>query len=328
MILAGDIGGTNARLAYFTIEDGRLRSLIEHVYPTREHRNLESAVGKFVGDNALRPRHACFGIAGPVTRGRAEMSNLNWVIESASLAKLLRIGPVTLINDLEANAYGVGAMEPADFEVVNAGAPDAIGNAAVIAAGTGLGEAGLYWDGRRHHPFACEGGHGDFAPNDDLQCELLHQLRREFGHVSRERVLSGPGLFSIYRFLRDTGRGQEPPWLTGELSDGDPAARVSTAALEGKSALCVQALDLFVSIYGSEAGNLALEMMATAGVYLGGGIAPKIIGKLREPGFMSAFAAKGRLSKLLEAIPVKVIMNDKAALLGAARCAALQASLL
>ena len=157
---------------------------------------------------------------------------------------------------------------------------------------------------------------------------LLHQMRREFGHVSRERVLSGPGLFNIYRFLRDSGRGHEPPWLAKELLQGDPAARVSIAALEGRSALCAQALDLFVSVYGSEAGNLALEMMATAGVYLGGGIAPKIIGKLREPGFMSAFAAKGRLRELLASIPVKVIMNDRAALLGAGRCAALQASLL
>jgi len=328
MILAGDIGGTNARLAFFTVEDGRLRLSIEHAYPSREHRNLESVVGRFVGDHALRPAHACFGIAGPVTRGRATMPNLGWVVESASLAKLLGITRVTLINDLEANAYGIGALSPADFETINAGAPGAGGNAAVIAAGTGLGEAGLYWDGARHHPFACEGGHAGFAPNDDLQCELLHQMRGEFGHVSRERVLSGPGLFSIYRFLRDSGRGDEPPWLAEELSQGDPAARISIAALEGKSALCTQALDLFVSVYGSEAGNLALEMMATAGVYLGGGIAPKIIGKLKEPGFMSAFTAKGRLSELLAAMPVKVIMNDRAALLGAARCAALQASLL
>src|ERR1700688_1222589 len=275
MILAGDIGGTNARLAFFTVEHGRLRSLAEHVYPTREHRDLESVVGEFVRDHALRPEHACFGIAAPVTRGRAAMPNLGWVVESASLAKLLGIARVTLINDLEANAYGIGALEPADFETMNAGAPDAIGNAAVIAAGTGLGEAGLYWDGARHHPFACEGGHAGFAPNDDLQCELLHQMRREFGHVSRERVLSGPGLFNIYRFLRDSGRGDEPPWLAEELSQEDPAARVSIAAMEGRSALCAQALALFVSIYGSEAGNLALEMMATAGAYLGGGIAPK-----------------------------------------------------
>ena len=328
MILAGDIGGTNARLAFFTIEDGRLRSLIERTYPTRDYSNLESVVAKFVGDNALSPELACFGIAGPVTRGRAETPNLKWVVESAPIANLLGIARVTLINDLEANAWGVGALEPADFEVISAGAPGAAGNATVIAAGTGLGEAGLYWDGRVHHPFACEGGHAGFAPVDDLQCELLHHLRTKFGHVSWERVLSGPGLLNIYTFLRDSGRGTEPGWLTGELAQADAAARISQAAIEGKSELCGRALDLFVSIYGSEAGDLALKMMATGGVYLGGGIAPKIVAKLREPAFMTAFAAKGRLSKLLETIAVKVIMNDKTALLGAARCAAIRAGLL
>ncbi len=328
MILAGDIGGTNARLGFFTIADGRLHSLIERTYPAREYPSLESVVGKFVGDHAIKPELACFGIAGPVTGGRAEMPNLKWVVESAPIAKRLGIARVTLINDLEANAWGVGALESSDFEAISAGTPGAAGNAAVIAAGTGLGEAGLYWDGRTHHPFACEGGHASFAPADDLQCELLHHLRSKFGHVSWERVLSGPGLLSIYTLLRDSGRGAEPGWLAAELAQPDPAARISQAAIEGKSELCARALDLFVSIYGSEAGNLALKMMATGGVYIGGGIAPKIVAKLREPAFMIAFAAKGRLSKLLETIAVKVIMNDKTALLGAARCAAIRAGLL
>src|SRR5271157_1857035 len=256
------------------------------------------------------------------------MPNLKWIVQAASLANELAIGQVTLINDLEANAYGVAALEANDFDTLNPGAPDAEGNAAVIAAGTGLGEAGLFWDGRRHHPFACEGGHADFGPTGDLQCDMLHHLRKQFGHVSWERVLSGPGLFTIYKFLRDTGRGKEEAWLTKELADGEPSAHVSRAALEGKSPLCALALDTFVSVYGSEAGNLGLKMMATGGVYLGGGIAPKIITRLREPGFMKAFRAKGRLGKLLEAMPVKVILNDKTALLGAARCAALKASLL
>ena len=328
MILAGDIGGTNARLAFFTVEAGRLKALIEQVYQTHQYDSLESAAEKFVTDNRLKPAHACFGIAGPVAHGRAEMPNLKWIVDSASLAKLLGIAGATLINDLEANAYGIAALQPNDFEQLNAGAPDAQGNAAVIAAGTGLGEAGLYFDGRRHHPFACEGGHVDFGPADDLQCELLLYLRKEFGHVSWERVLSGPGIFSIYRFLRDTGRGEEPAWLTRELTEGDPAAHISRAAMDGRSALCVQAIDLFVSIYGSEAGNLALKTMAVGGVYLGGGIAPRLIAKLKAPAFMNGFTSKGRMHGLLEAIPVKVILNDKTALLGAARCAALQASLL
>lgn len=328
MILAGDIGGTNARLAFFTVERRKLKPLIEHVYPSRQHRNLESVVQKFVSDNRLAPEHACFGIAGPVSGARAEMPNLRWTVEASSVANQLSIASVSLINDLEANAYGVAVLERKDFEVLNAGASDAIGNAAVIAAGTGLGEAGLYWDGKRHHPFPCEGGHVDFGPIDDLQLEMLRHLRGEFGHVSWERVLSGPGLFHIYRFLRDTGRGEEPAWLKEEIAEGEPSAHVSRAALEGKSALCVQALEVFVSLYGAEAGNLALKIMATGGVYLGGGIAPKILGKLKQPPFMKAFTAKGRLKNLLEAIPVKVILNDKTALLGAARCAALRAGLL
>jgi glucokinase len=328
MILAGDIGGTNARLALFTVEQGKLKSLLEHKYPSREYRGLESVVERFVADNRLRPEHACFGIAGPVRRGRAEMPNLKWVVDASSVAKAAGVKSATLINDLEANAYGIAALAEKDFETLSPGAPDAIGNTALIAAGTGLGEAGLYWDGRAHHPFACEGGHVDLGPIDDLQLEMLRHLRARFGHVSWERVLSGPGLFNIYQFLRDTGRGEEPEWLGKELGEGDPSVQISRAAMEGKSTLCVRTLEVFVSLYGAEAGNLALKIMATGGVYLGGGIAPQILRQLKEPGFMKAFTAKGRLSKLLEAIPVKVILNDNTALLGAARCGALRASLL
>jgi glucokinase len=328
MILAGDIGGTNARLAFFTVEGGKLKELAEHFFPSHEYPGLEPIVRKFVQERQIEPQQACFGVAGPVNRGRAELPNLKWVVDSVSIARELAIADARLINDLEANAYGIAALEPKDFEVLNPGAADAHGNAAVIAAGTGLGEAGLMWDGRRHVPFACEGGHADFAPRDELQDDMLQHLRKQFGHVSWERVLSGPGLFNIYKFLRDTGRGVEEDWLTKELGRGDPVAHVSRAGLEGKSPLCVQALETFVAIYGAEAGNLALKMMATGGLYLGGGIAPRIVAKLKAPAFMQAFTGKGRLNKLLEAIPIKVILNDKTALLGAARCAALRASLL
>ena len=328
MILAGDIGGTNARLAFFTIEGGRLKPQAEHVYPSHRYPGLEPIVREFVSGHGLKPRHACFAVAGPVAHGRAEMPNLGWVVEAGALARALGVESAGLINDLEANAYGIAALEPGDFAILNAGASDASGNAAVIAAGTGLGEAGLYWDGKTHRPFACEGGHADFAPLDDLQIELGRRLRAEFGRVSWERVLSGPGLFNIYRFLRDTGRGQEPDWLAAELAAGDPSVHVSKAGLAGRSALCVEALDIFVSIYGAEAGNLALKIMATGGVYLGGGIAPKILTKLAQPAFMKAFSAKGRMRHLLASIPVKVILNDSAALIGAARCAAIGASLL
>jgi len=328
MILAGDIGGTNSRLAFFTVANGRLKPEIERVYPSRDYSGLELVVRKFVSEYKLSVGHACFGIAGPVSHGRSHMPNLKWTVESSVLARELGIAQVSLINDLEANAYGVAELEEKDFAVINAGAPGSEGNAAVISAGTGLGEAGLFWDGRVHRPFACEGGHSNFGPADELQIELLRYLIAEFGHVSWERVLSGPGIFNIYKFLRDTRRGEEPAWLTEELKQGDPSAHVSAHGLDGKNELCVKTLEMFVSIYGSEAGNLALKLMATGGIYVGGGIAPRIISKLTKAGFMRPFADKGRMKEMLEAISVKVILNDKTALLGAGRCAALTGSLL
>jgi glucokinase len=301
MILAGDIGGTNARLAFFEVEQGRLKRVSEQVYPTQEHPNLESAVARFIGEYRLRPAVACFGIAGPVKARRyAEMPNLKWVVEVDKLAREIGIGSVMLVNDLEANAYSVGALEPSDFASLNEGNVQTSGNQAVIAAGTGLGEAGLYWDGIAHRPFAGEGGHVDFGPSDELQDEMLRYLRREFHHVSWERVVSGPGLFNVYRFLRDTGRGEEPAWLRDELAHGDPSVRISQLGLEGKSELCVHTLEIFVSIYGREAGNLALKLMATGGIFVGGGIAPKILPKLQEGGFMDGFIHKGRFEQSFE----------------------------
>jgi glucokinase len=326
MILAGDIGGTNSRLAFFAARGGRLDRVVEETYATDDHTSFEAIVQKFVSSHALPVDVACFGVAGPVKHGRCETINLPWVVDARHLAQALHLKAVSLLNDLEANAYGLVMLTPEDFVLLNQGDPHASGNAAVIAAGTGLGEAGLYWDGQQHRPFAGEGGHASFAPNDPMQMELLGFLRREFEHVSWERVLSGPGLHNIYRFLRDTGRGEEPTWLTQEMQQHDPPTVISQAALAGTSALCRQALDLFVSLYGAEAGNVALKLMATGGVYVSGGIAPKIIQKLTDSTFMDAFVAKGRLQSLLQEIPVRIVMNDKAALLGAARFATLQAA--
>ena len=245
------------------------------------------------------------------------------------MARELHQPQVGLINDLEANAHGIFTLEDSDFAVLNAGVAGATGNIAVISAGTGLGEAGMYWDGAQHHPFAGEGGHCDYAPHADLEVDLLRYLQGKFGaHVSWERVVSGPGLANIYAFLRDSGRGTEPDWLAAAIRTGDGPAVISRAALEGKSELCVKALDVFVTAYGDEASNLALKLMASGGVYLGGGIAPQIVDKLKGPAFMEAFTAKGRLGPLLATIPVRVIMNDDTALLGAARCAALRAALI
>jgi glucokinase len=328
MILAGDIGGTNSRLAGFAMESAHLKPVVEETFPSRAYASLDEVVRTFVAAHDLHVAHACFGIAGPVRHGRSDAINLAWVVDAQQLARELGLATVWLINDLEANAYGAVALAPEDLATLNAGSPQAEGNAAVIAAGTGLGEAGLYWDGKQHWPFASEGGHASFAPADAMQVELLQYLQQQFDHVSWERVLSGPGLYNIYAFLRDTRRGVEPAWLTEELRQGDPAAAISRAALAGACELCVQALDLFVALYGAEAGNLALKVMATGGVFVGGGIAPKIIDKLKEPIFMRAFRTKGRLQPILEAIPVRVILDEKTALYGAARCAARRAAVL
>ena len=326
MILAGDIGGTHTRLAFLQASDGGLTPVAEDTFFSREYGSLEAVLQKFIASHPFPITDACFGIAGPVRHGRSDATNLPWVVDSGLVARALGLKRAGLINDLEANAWGIAVLGAQDFAVLNSGAADAAGNAAIISAGPGLGEAGRYWDGRQHHPFATEGGHTDFAPRNRLEGELLEYLLKEFQRVSYERVVSGPGLLNIYRFLRDSGRGAEPPWLAEQMRQGDPGAVISQAALRGTSELCVQALDLFVSLYGAEAGNLALKILATGGVFLGGGIAPKIIRKLEDPAFLNAFTAKGRMKPWLEAMPVRVILNDKTALLGAARFATLCAS--
>ena len=321
MILAGDIGGTNTRLALLEMEDERPRVIVEQTFPSREHKSLDEIVRLFLGGRCATITRACFGVAGPIRNRQSRPPNLPWVVDANQLATRFGFDSVTLVNDLEANALGLVALEARDFTVLNEGAPDAEGNAAIISAGTGLGEAGLHFEGKMHRPFASEGGHADFAPRSELEIELLRYLLPRFHHVSYERVLSGPGLLNIYTFLRDTGRGEEPVWLADEMKEADPSAVITRAALEEKSDLCVQALDLFVSVYGAEAGNLALRVKATGGVFLGGGIAPKIIEQLKSPAFMEAFTAKGRMRPLLEAVPVRVVLNDMTALLGAALCA-------
>jgi glucokinase len=321
MILAGDIGGTNARLAFFNFEEGRFALISATVFPSREYSGLDQIVADFLSTSDVHPDRACFGIAGPVRSGRVETSNLPWVVDSEPLANELHLDKVSLINDLEANAWGIADLDLKDAVALNQVKGNPAGNQAVIAAGTGLGEAGMYWDGTHHQVFASEGGHTDFAPRNELEVELFRYLNTQYGHVSYERILSGPGLLNVFHFLRDTGRGTEPKWLTAEMLHSDPAAAISQAATDGKCALCEQAVDIFVSVYAAEAGNLALKVMATGGVFLGGGIAPKMLPKLSGPLFMHAFAAKGRMQPLLESIPVRVITNDKTALLGAARYA-------
>ena len=325
MILAGDIGGTNARLAYFQPQNGHLQLVSERVFPSREHKELGEIVVRFLDESKERPEAACFGIAGPVRNGRVETSNLPWVIEQSRLATQIHLPATLLINDLEASAWGIGALDANDLVPLNQVAGPAVGNQAVVAPGTGLGEAGLFWDGTHHLVFACEGGHTDFAPQGELQIELLRFLTARFGHVSYERILSGPGLVNVYEFLRDSGTAKESPAMAAAMQSGDPAAAISRAALEDSDPLSDQALDLFIAVYGAEASNLALKAMATGGLFLAGGISPKILSKLKGATFMKAFLDKGRMRPLVESMPVSVVTNEKAGLLGAARCAAVRA---
>ncbi len=325
-VLAGDVGGTNTRLALFEGEAERLELSVIEVFPSREFVNLDAIVRKFMKSTGARADFACFGVAGPVKEGICEAPNLAWVVDSTELAKDLGLESVALINDLEANAYGIDVLGEDDFTVLNSGAAVPGGNRALISAGTGLGEAGLHWLGDRYRPVPTEGGHADFSPRNKLETELLLYLLKRYERVSYERVVSGPGIFNIYSFLRDTGRCEEPGWLAELLREEDPPAVISRVALEGRSELCMQALDLFVSLYAAEAGNLALRFLATGGLFVGGGIAPRIIEKLKGPSFMTSFVAKGRMKSLLEAIPVCVILNDQAALLGAARLASIRLS--
>ena len=319
MILAGDIGGTNTRLAVFDEASPVLKPLTIEIFPSSEHAGLEEIAVAFVEKHNVSLKNACFGIAGPVRNGVCETSNLPWIVSEVNVAKRLGLKSVRLLNDLEANAYGIAELDGTDFTVLNEGTPGQQGNCALIAAGTGLGEAGLLLEGGKHRPFPSEGGHADFAPRNELEIELLRYLIQRFDHVSYERVLSGPGLYNVYSFLRDTGRAAEPSWLKDQMENGDASAVISKSGLDGTSEICVQALNMVVSIYGAEAGNLALKIMAIGGLYVGGGIGPKILPKLCEAGFMEAFWGKGRIGALLRSIPVRVITNDMTALLGAAR---------
>jgi len=318
-VLCGDIGGTNTRLALFEVTEGTLNIYEEGSFRSQDSSSFEEIIEQFLEEKKVVCEQACFGIAGPVKDGRCETTNLPWVIEASKLAARTHIPYVHLLNDLQANAYGISTLKKDDFIILNEGKSEAKGNLAIISAGTGLGEAGLYWDGKQHHPFACEGGHGNFGPGNELQVALLNFLFNQYGHVSWERVLSGPGFLNIYEFLCEYRSVSPSNELKEQMQKADPAAVVTKAGLSGECKICAEALDVFACLYGAEAGDLALKIMATGGVYIGGGIAPKIIEKLKGPYFMEGFLNKGRMKDLLKEIPIKVVLNDQTALLGAAQ---------
>ena len=320
MILAGEIGATGTRLAAFEKEGSRLQLVVEKTYMSQEHSSLSEIIAAFIKAEGIAAHSACFGVAGPVRRGRSKISNLPWVIDSRDLAKQLKLDSVGMINDLEAYAYGIDGLDSKDFVTLNAGSEDAEGNRAVISARTGLGVAGLYWDGYRHHPFACEGGHSDFAPRNALEMELLAYLQKKYGRISYERLLSGPGIKNIYDFLRDAHKADEPQWLKDQIAAAqDPPAVISQLAQEGKAAICDQTLSIFVSIYGAETGNCALNFLSTGGIFIGGSVAAKNVPKMKDPIFMESFLDKGRMVDLLKEIPVTIVLNDDSGIIGAAR---------
>ena len=320
MILAGEIGATRTRLAAFEKDGSRLKLVVEKNYSSHEHAGLSEIIADFIKSEGIAVHQACFGVAGPVRRGRSKISNLTWTIDSRDLAKQLKVDTVGMINDLEAFAYGIDGLDSKDFVTLNEGSEDAEGNRAVISARTGLGVAGLYWDGYRHHPFGCEGGHSDFAPRNELEMTLLMYLQKKYGRISCERLLSGPGIKNIYDFLRDTKKVEEPAWLKDQMAAApDPPALISQLAAEGKAPICERTMSIFVSIYGAETGNVALNFMSTGGIYIGGSVAAKNVARMKEPVFMQSFLDKGRLTPLMKEIPVSIVLNDDSGLIGAAR---------
>lgn len=325
MILAGDVGGTKVHLALYDFQNGKLVYTRDQRFPAKDYAGLEAIVKEFLG--AEKVTAACFGVPGPVRDGRLRLTNLPWTLDSRELSASLSIDHVFLINDLEANGYGIAELGPDQIYTLSEGDASQMGNRALIAAGTGLGEGLLIWNGRSHTPYPSEGGHGDFAPRNEDEIDLLRFLKQKYnGRISYERVVSGMGLTNVYEFLREVRGMEEPAWLAERIAQEDPNAVITELALAAKSEICEKALDIFVGVYGAESANLALKILSVGGLYVGGGIAPRILEKLKDGAFMKAFTDKGRLSQLLINMPVRVILDSRAALLGAAAYAEARAA--
>jgi glucokinase len=330
MILAGDVGGTKVHLALYNFANGRLQPVRDQKFPAHDFASLDDVVNKFLGSGKEKKEEilaACFGCPGPVRDGRLKLTNLPWTLDTRDLVKSLGIPHIFLINDLEANGYGIPELAPESIFLLHSGEANASGHAGLMAAGTGLGEALLIWDGKTHRPIPSEGGHCDFAARTDREIALLQYLRGTLkGRVSWERVVSGLGIKNVYSFLRDVEKINEPGWLHDRMMAEDPNAVIGQCAEDGSSSLCFETMKTFSAAYGAEAGNIALKVLASGGMYLGGGIAPKILKTLKNGAFIQAFLDKGRLSPLLESIPVRVILDDTCALLGAAAYAEARAA--
>jgi glucokinase len=326
MILAGDVGGTKVHLALYDFTVGKLQYTRDRQYPAKNYSGLEEIVKEFLGADKVTA--ACFGVPGPVRDGRLRLTNLPWTLDSRELAAGLVIPHVFLINDLEANGYGIAELGPDQIYTLSEGDASQIGNRALLAAGTGLGEGVLIWNGKTHVPYPSEGGHADFAPRNEDEIDLLRFLKQKYnGRISFERVVSGMGMTGIYEFLREVRGMEEPAWLAAQIAAApDPNSVITETALAAKAEICEKAMEMFVSSYGAEAGNLALKILSVGGLYVGGGIAPRILDKLKDGTFLKAFTDKGRLSQLLINMPVRVILDSRAALLGAAAYAEARAA--
>ncbi len=325
MILAGDVGGTKVHLALFDFTAGKLTHARDKQYPAREYGGLEEIVHEFMA--ADKASAACFGVPGPVREGRLRLTNLPWTLDNRELSAHLSIDYVFLINDLEANGYGIAELDAKQIYTLSEGDSSQMGNRALISAGTGLGESFMIWNGRIHTPYPSEGGHCDFAPRNEDEIDLLRFLRQKYnGRISFERVVSGQGLTNIYEFLREVRGVEEPAWLAARMAEEDRNAVITELALAAKSEICEKTADMFVSAYGAEAGNMALKILSVGGLYVGGGIAPRILEKLKDGTFMKAFTDKGRLSQLLVNTPVRVILESRTALIGAAAYAEARAA--
>ncbi len=319
LLLAGDVGGTKTALAIYSPEAGPRRPLVQEVFRSAEFDSLESMAGRFLAGKDLRPSAASFGIAGPVVAGQARVTNLPWIVTVPPLGQALGTHSVGLLNDLEAIAHAVPYFEGGELETLLSGSAVPGGTIGVVAPGTGLGEAFLVWTEEGYRPYASEGGHATFGPETDLELELINYLFPKLEHVSWERVCSGIGIPNLYDFFRDTGRLPEPKWLRDELeAAADPTRVIIQAARDGTAEICSATLDLFVSILGSEAGNLALKVLATGGMYLGGGLPPRVLTRLKGESFRRAFTHKGRFAEMLSRVPVHAILKPDAALFGAA----------
>jgi glucokinase len=321
VVLAGDIGGTKTNLGLFVEGKTRPEPRVIETYSSRDAKNFAQIVACFAEKHPAEITKACFGIAGPVVKGRSKTTNLPWVVSQDQLQQYFNWPQVRLINDLEATAAALPFLSYRELYSLNKARVRTGENIALVAPGTGLGQALLIFHNGRYRVLASEGGHADFAPNNAAEIRLWEYLHRIFGHVSNERVLSGQGLVHIYMGLKASTKLSEPKWLSDKMEVMDPAQVITQTALDKKNRLCMKTVKMFVSILGAVAGNLALTGMTTGGVYLGGGISPKILPKINPGDFMAAFINKGRFKYFLEKIPVRVILNEKSALLGAAGCA-------